>query len=66
MLLVYVLFGSFSVASCWCIFMFMSAVSAWRAVGFRGFHSQSEVVALSDMQIHVLSALQDNYMYLVS
>jgi hypothetical protein len=44
----------------------MSTVSAWRAVGFRGFHSQSKVVTLLDMQIHVLSALQDNYMYLVS
>jgi len=55
---------SFSVACCW--FMFYSAVSAWRAVGFGGFHSQSEVVALLDMQVHVLSALQDNYMYLVS
>lgn len=40
-------------------------VSAWRAVGFRGFHSRTEVVALLDMQIHVLSALQDNYMYLI-
>jgi hypothetical protein len=43
-----------------------STVSAWRAVGFRGFHSQTEVVSSSDMQIHVLPALQDNYMYLVS
>jgi len=55
---------SFIIACYW--FMFYSAVSAWRAVGFRGFHSQSEVVELLDMQIHVLSALQDNYMYLVS
>jgi len=46
--------------------MLISTVSAWRSVGFQGFHSKTEVVSLSDMQIHVLSALQDNYMYLVS
>ena len=65
-LLGYVLFCSFSVVCCWFIFMFISTVSAWRAVGFQGFHSRSKVVALLDMQVHVLSALQDNYMYLVS
>ena len=50
----------------WIYVCFISSVSAWRAVGFRGFHSHTEVVALLDMQVHILSALQDNYMYLVS
>nr|CAD7199926.1 unnamed protein product [Timema douglasi] len=40
-------------------------VSAWRTVGFRGSHSCTSEVTLKNMKVVVLSALQDNYMYLI-
>ncbi|XP_064541139.1 hydroxyacylglutathione hydrolase, mitochondrial isoform X1 [Drosophila montana] len=36
-----------------------------RTVGFRGMHSTLEDVRLDSMQVKILPALQDNYMYLI-
>lgn len=40
-------------------------VSAWAELGFTGVHSQCSKKNYSDMRVHVLPALQDNYMYLI-
>lgn len=37
-----------------------------RTVGLRGFHSEQELIENSNMDVRILPALQDNYMYLVS
>jgi len=38
---------------------------AWRTIGLHGFHSDSTCTKLLAMDINVLPALQDNYMYLI-
>ncbi|CAO1391413.1 unnamed protein product [Diamesa tonsa] len=40
-------------------------VSSWRANGFKGTHSISQVINMADMTIRILPALTDNYMYLI-
>ncbi|XP_034655960.1 hydroxyacylglutathione hydrolase, mitochondrial, partial [Drosophila subobscura] len=40
-------------------------VQKLRKVGFRGMHSTVEDVKLESMQVKILPALQDNYMYLI-
>ncbi|XP_023180146.2 hydroxyacylglutathione hydrolase, mitochondrial isoform X2 [Drosophila hydei] len=40
-------------------------VQKLRTVGFRGMHSSLEDVMLDSMQVKILPALQDNYMYLI-
>lgn len=40
-------------------------VQKLRSVGFRGMHSTLEDVELAGMQVKILPALQDNYMYLI-
>ncbi|XP_049799639.1 LOW QUALITY PROTEIN: hydroxyacylglutathione hydrolase, mitochondrial [Schistocerca nitens] len=40
-------------------------VSAWKSVGFRGTHSITQSELLPNMKVQVLSALKDNYMYLI-
>uniref|UniRef100_A0A1L8E5L7 hydroxyacylglutathione hydrolase n=2 Tax=Nyssomyia neivai TaxID=330878 RepID=A0A1L8E5L7_9DIPT len=40
-------------------------VQTWRTVGFRGTHSFGELVQLKTMDVKILPALQDNYMYLI-
>lgn len=40
-------------------------VSALRQNGFRGTHSSPAIIQLEKMQITILPALSDNYMYLV-
>ncbi|XP_067006492.2 hydroxyacylglutathione hydrolase, mitochondrial isoform X2 [Anabrus simplex] len=38
---------------------------AWRTVGYRGSHSNFQEEVFSGMKVQILSALQDNYMYLI-
>lgn len=39
--------------------------TAWRHVGFRGYHSNQSVVHQGKMKVRILPALSDNYMYLL-
>ncbi|GAB0097246.1 Hydroxyacylglutathione hydrolase [Sergentomyia squamirostris] len=40
-------------------------VQTWRTVGFRGSHSIPDFTKLTTMDVKILPALQDNYMYLI-
>ncbi|XP_059622756.1 hydroxyacylglutathione hydrolase, mitochondrial [Phlebotomus argentipes] len=40
-------------------------VQTWRSVGFRGTHSSADFARLKTMDVKILPALQDNYMYLI-
>jgi len=40
-------------------------VSAWKDVGFRGYHSIQKTVNQDKMRVRILPALSDNYMYLL-
>lgn len=45
-------------------FVYYSEVSAWRALGSRS-HSKLTTCVDLKMKVHIIPALQDNYMYLV-
>lgn len=45
--------------------IFNISVKSVSSNGFNGFHSLSTTIDRCNMKVHVLPALQDNYMYLV-
>lgn len=49
-----------------CLCCFSIPAQKLRQVGFRGMHSSIEDLKMAAMQIKILPALQDNYMYMVS
>jgi len=40
-------------------------IAKWRSVGYRGTHSAQATTTMADIQIRILPALSDNYMYLL-